>query len=117
MHHLLLAAIILLLCSFFTGSLGVTLVVSTDKGLVKGGNGLHGREWIGIPYADPPVGELRWQPPQPVSNPWNNDTLDASNLLPPYSACYQPFLNSLFNVTEDCLKLNVYSPYVAPAGS
>ncbi|GLV44898.1 uncharacterized protein CBL_14529 [Carabus blaptoides fortunei] len=55
----------------------------------------------GIPYAKPPVGELRFKPPEPVDK-WNT-TLDASK---DGFACPQP---STYPVSDDCLVLNVYS--------
>lgn len=64
-----------------------------------------------IPYAAPPVGALRWRPPQPAKN-WEG-IRDASRFG---EACMQPEargLNSeLVPGSEDCLKLNVYSPLV-----
>lgn len=64
-----------------------------------------------IPYAAPPVAELRWRPPQPAKN-WAG-IRDASRFG---EACLQPEargLNSeLVPGAEDCLKLNVYTPKV-----
>jgi para-nitrobenzyl esterase len=62
-----------------------------------------------IPYAAPPVGELRWRPPQPAKN-WQG-VRDASRFGP---ACIQPLVEGLnpelVPGSEDCLKLNVYTP-------
>lgn len=62
-----------------------------------------------IPYAAPPIGTLRWRPPQPVLA-WDN-VRDASQFG---EACPQidtPGLNSeLVPGSEDCLKLNVFAP-------
>src|SRR5215510_9258945 len=46
---------------------------SPVSGLVN--NGVY--EFKGIPYAAPPIGELRWRPPQPVTH-WQ-DPLDATS--------------------------------------
>ncbi|MVF11347.1 carboxylesterase family protein [Ketobacter sp. MCCC 1A13808] len=87
------------------------LTVSTQSGLVKGfykdGTAGSAREFLGIPYAKPPLGELRFAPPQPVE-PWSE----------PYQAmefgasCMQNVgaLSASGDVSEDCLTLNVYSP-------
>jgi para-nitrobenzyl esterase len=62
-----------------------------------------------IPYAAPPVGELRWRPPQPAQN-WQG-VRDASHFG---QACLQPMVEGLnpelVPGSEDCLKLNVYKP-------
>ena len=56
---------------------GPTLIpdpISTNAGLVSGeelgDSGEQVRIYRGIPYAAPPVGDLRWKPPQPVE-PWD----------------------------------------------
>lgn len=63
--------------------------------------------WRGIPYAEAPVGALRWQPPRPPE-PWEG-TFEA---LESGSPCAQlgedPILGS-----EDCLYLDVYAPPMA----
>jgi para-nitrobenzyl esterase len=65
-----------------------------------------------IPYAAPPVGPLRWKPPQPV-RPWSGP-LDASR---PGPACMQAVPQAGTNlggyagpVSEDCLTLDVTAP-------
>ena len=62
-----------------------------------------------IPYAAPPVGELRWRPPQPPKN-WAG-VRDASKYG---EACPQPlvfgYTNELVPGNEDCLKLSIYAP-------
>eukprot|EP00475_Leptophrys_vorax_P010710 TRINITY_DN1728_c0_g1_i1.p1 TRINITY_DN1728_c0_g1~~TRINITY_DN1728_c0_g1_i1.p1 ORF type:complete len:579 (+),score=141.60 TRINITY_DN1728_c0_g1_i1:767-2503(+) len=65
------------------------------------GNAVAVEQYGSIPFAQPPVGELRWKPPQPVS--CNNNTaapIDGT-VLP--SACIQPDGSG----DEDCLYLNV----------
>lgn len=67
--------------------------------------------WHGIPYARPPVGELRWRAPEPPQN-WTG-TLDASVRA---SECVQAETTSRWQRTstmvgsEDCLYLDVYRP-------
>jgi para-nitrobenzyl esterase len=86
-------------------------VVQTANGSVKGfiKNGVA--EFLGIPYATPPVGNLRWRPPQ-AHQSWSK-TLNADNFGP---QCAQVTLLGAFsgpaNNNEDCLYLNVYSPFV-----
>ena len=63
-----------------------------------------------IPYAAPPMGDLRWRPPQPPIA-WSG-TRDASRFG---DACPQPYVKNLSTGlalpgSEDCLKLNVFTP-------
>ena len=68
----------------------------------------------GIPYAAPPVGELRWRPPQPVE-PWEN-TRDASafgHACPQKLGAYPEWADTHFKtvgLNEDCLFLNIWTP-------
>lgn len=69
------------------------------------------RVWQGVPYAAPPTGERRWQPPQPPA-PWTG--LRAATA--PGDVCPQPMSQlpgdgrSGVRGAEDCLSLNVYAP-------
>ncbi len=71
---------------------------------------------MGIPFAAPPVGPLRWHPPQPVQ-PWKGVRL-ATRFGP---RCMQlpVFSDMVFRsdgMSEDCLYLNVWVPPVAATG-
>jgi para-nitrobenzyl esterase len=82
------------------------LVVATAGGAVRGKAAAAGEEFLGIPYAAPPVGALRWQPPRPAV-PWQG-TRVATSYAP---HCPQP--SGAFgqaSTTENCLYLNVFTP-------
>jgi para-nitrobenzyl esterase len=87
-----------------------SLTVTTDDGQ------LHGRttgpvdQWLGIPYARPPVGALRWEPPQPAAS-WTG-VRDAVTYGNECTQLGNPTVNS-----EDCLYLNVFAPAVVKAGA
>ncbi len=83
-------------------SYGLTLTAVTTSGLVRG-QGVEVTSFKGIPYAAPPVGPLRWRPPQEPS-PWT-DTRDATQFGP---QCPQTQPTGPMN--EDCLNLNVWTP-------
>ena len=79
--------------------------VDTDKGPVCGtvANGV--KSWLGVPYATPPVGELRWAPPKP-HEAWT-DPLEATKAG---ESCPQPAGLGPGSTNEDCLKVNVVAP-------
>ncbi|MFK7602904.1 carboxylesterase/lipase family protein [Deinococcus sp. SM5_A1] len=89
------------------------VTVQTEGGAVVGQQSSV-RTFLGIPYAAPPVGELRWKPPQPAAA-WNTPR-DASKFG---GKCPQKVI-ALFALPgetpgdiqgqEDCLYLNVYAP-------
>src|SRR5262245_3588446 len=96
--------------------------VATDAGLLSGvaaaAPGV--RVFKGIPFAAPPVGELRWRPPQPVAKWTGIRTADTFA-----NACVQPKGVGRLNIavdlpdsppaSEDCLYLNVWT--AAQSGS
>lgn len=63
--------------------------------------------FMGIPFAAPPVGDLRFKSPQKVA-PWNG-TLK-TQLEPPKCAQIDIFGSQVYEGGEDCLYLNVYVP-------
>jgi para-nitrobenzyl esterase len=84
--------------------------VKTSGGLVEGTtiSGTSIRVFKGIPFAAPPVGELRWQAPRPVV-PWQG-VLAATEFG---SRCTQGRMFSdisFTNLSEDCLNLNIWTP-------
>lgn len=88
------------------------LIVKTDRGKVRGKMSADGqvRAFLGVPYAAPPVGPLRWKPPQPAAK-WHG-VRDATHFG---ARCMQPdiFHDMVFRdpgPSEDCLTLNVWTP-------
>lgn len=86
--------------------------VKTENGLVRG---VPGRDaaitaFKAIPYAQPPIGKLRWTLPRPARN-WSGvrkaDKFSAG--------CAQLFPQAQFPRSEDCLYLNVWTPANAAA--
>ncbi|XP_057654109.1 venom carboxylesterase-6-like isoform X1 [Diorhabda carinulata] len=102
----------------FENSIGASSVLQTTKnfeklkirdGLIRGtveqtiGNGTKYYRFLGIPYAEPPVGDLRFEPPR-QNRKWSgvlNATTDASQ-------CVQGTQSA--KGSEDCLYINVYTP-------
>jgi para-nitrobenzyl esterase len=80
-------------------------VIVTEGGPLKGVVSADMHEFLGIPYAAPPVGLRRWTPPQPHER-WEG-VLEATK---PGNECTQlDFFGNAFG-SEDCLFLNVYTP-------
>ncbi|MCD8139589.1 MAG: carboxylesterase family protein [Planctomycetaceae bacterium] len=87
-------------------------VRETRFGLVRGiaaGNGTS-LAWLGVPYAAPPVGDLRWQPPQDPK-PWKG--ILATIKYP--ARAPQPSGGGVSG-NEDCLYLNIWRPATAETG-
>ena len=87
--------------------------VPVDGGQIEGrdlDSGVTG--WFGVPFAAPPLRDLRWRAPQPVE-PWEG-VLHADRFAP---MCLQPLrartINHYFGneaTSEDCLYLNIWAP-------
>jgi para-nitrobenzyl esterase len=88
-------------------------VADTTDGPVRGEAIGRGAVFRAIPYAAPPLGELRWKPPAPVA-PWT-EPRDATRFGP---SCPQPDLDwnhkEALAGREDCLTLNVRTPNFKP---
>lgn len=83
-----------------------------DTGALRGAVIDEVRSFKGIPFAAPPVGELRWVPPHPPG-PWSGTR--AATSYAPHCAQIDPGILwfELDNISEDCLALNVWSPATA----
>ncbi len=88
-----------------------TKVVLTQNGPVRGTATPRLYKFLGIPYAAPPVGPLRWQPPQPHAlwrTPLDADTFGSP--CPQTGGALAAFGAFYPGVNEDCLFLNVFAP-------
>ncbi len=89
-----------------------SLVVATQQGKVHGKTINDGKvkAFLGLPYAAPPVGDLRWKAPQPPAK-WKSER-DATS-FGAHCAQGKVFEDMIFQDaagSEDCLFLNVYMP-------
>lgn len=94
--------------SFDNESAGFALVIETEAGLIEGKAGETSLYFKGIPYAEPPVGSLRWQSPV-NKTPWEG-IYKADEFS---KACPQgpsAITGETPDWNEDCLCLNVYRP-------
>jgi para-nitrobenzyl esterase len=113
-------SLIKLLLTIGTGTFAVAqsgiganpFLVRTDSGLVEGVSEPGGKvvAFEGIPYAAPPVGELRWKPPQAAPK-W--DGVRSAKGFGPHCPQFENSPDIVFRdpgSSEDCLTLNVWTP-------
>ncbi|MGD0352482.1 MAG: carboxylesterase/lipase family protein [Dehalococcoidia bacterium] len=84
--------------------------IKIDTGLISGTTAGDIHIYKGIPFAAPPVGDLRWKPPQPAA-PWQG-VKDCTKFGPAPMGYYIPGSFPSFSnpPSEDCLYLNVWTP-------
>jgi len=111
-HFPVLLTTAILFATVLSGKVLAQIRVKTANGIVEGTTDITTgvRAFKGVPFASPPVGDLRWQPPQPVKN-WKG-TRKADQFGP---RCMQRpiFSDMVFRsngMSEDCLYLNVWTP-------
>jgi para-nitrobenzyl esterase len=90
--------------------------VRTDVGTVTAGPAAGGvTAFLGIPFASPPLGDLRWRPPQPLvprNAHWKADQF-ATSCMQNQAGSRLPWTEEFMTqgpVGEDCLYLNVWTP-------
>jgi para-nitrobenzyl esterase len=91
--------------------------VAVDGGAIAGRWAANAavKAWLGVPFAAPPLGELRWKPPQPVV-PWQG--VRAATEFGPQclqgkatpGSVYFEYSGGDLPMSEDCLTLNVWAP-------
>jgi para-nitrobenzyl esterase len=81
-------------------------LVATAEGMLRGSGSGKTDRWLGIPYAVPPIGNMRWRPPEPVG-PWTGirEATDFASRCPQTASPTDPA-----STAEDCLYLDVVAP-------
>jgi para-nitrobenzyl esterase len=106
-----LACVLAAAANLATG--GVKQQVVTESGTISGVSADGVSVYKGVPFAAPPVGDLRWRPPMPTV-PWTG-TRKADAFAP---ACMQVGVSMPGEtppaVSEDCLYLNIWTPAKTP---
>jgi para-nitrobenzyl esterase len=114
MKRLLPAVLITVLLSI-TAFAAIADPVRVEQGLLAGMNGSSAdiRVYRGVPFAAPPVGDLRWKAPQPAAK-WQGvrKAAEFSNACwqTPYPAAAAIYQAMLPGLSEDCLYLNIWTP-------
>ncbi|HRH60881.1 MAG TPA: carboxylesterase family protein, partial [Chitinophagaceae bacterium] len=117
MKKTVLFLFMVIITSVITAQKNKAPVVKTNAGLISGiiNDDATVRIYKGIPFAAPPVGELRWKAPQPLQS-WSGvkkcDAFSASpmqNKPTPFMMYTPEFLIPEQPISEDCLYLNVWT--------
>lgn len=88
--------------------------VTVANGTLEGTHSSGIRIFKGVPYAKPPIGELRWKEPMPASN-WTG--IRKADKFGPRAMQLPLFSDMIFRsdgMSEDCLYLNVWTPAKSP---
>jgi len=112
MKRLALAGMAAALCLVgHMATAAITGPIKTEGGLVQGKAEGDLTIFKGIPFAAPPVGDLRWKAPQPVQ-PWSGvkETKEYAPACMQNSAANPRIGLPAIKVSEDCLYLNIWTP-------
>ena len=89
-----------------------TVQTKVENGIIEGNYNTHTgiQTYFGVPFAKPPVGELRWKAPQPLDN-WDviKETKDFGP-RPMQTMVFGDMKSRSDGVSEDCLYLNIWTP-------
>jgi para-nitrobenzyl esterase len=86
--------------------------VKTENGILEGINSSGVKVFKGIPFAAPPVGELRWKEPQPVKSWEGVRKADSFGSVAMQTNVFGDMNFGSAGMNEDCLYLNIWTPAV-----
>nr|WVD56321.1 MarCE [Maribacter sp.] len=86
--------------------------VTIENGIIEGNYDTHTgiQRYFGIPFAKPPIGELRWKAPQPIEHWSGIKETKAFGPRPMQTMVFGDMKSRSNGVSEDCLYLNVWTP-------
>lgn len=86
--------------------------VKVEQGIIEGNYNTHSgiQTYFGVPFAKPPVGELRWRAPQPA-DPWEGvKETNTFGPRPMQTMVFGDMKSRSAGLSEDCLYLNIWTP-------
>lgn len=86
--------------------------VTVENGLIEGNYDTHTgiQKFFGVPFAKPPVGNLRWRAPQPLDNWEGVKETKKFGPRPMQTMVFGDMKSRSKGVSEDCLYLNIWTP-------
>lgn len=86
--------------------------IKIENGTIEGNYNTHTgiQTYFGVPFAKPPIGELRWKAPQPLENWEGVKETKAFGPRPMQTLVFGDMKSRSDGVSEDCLYLNVWTP-------
>ena len=86
--------------------------VTVENGLIEGNYDTHTgiQKYFGVPFAKPPVGNLRWRAPQPLDNWEGVKETKKFGPRPMQTMVFGDMKSRSNGVSEDCLYLNIWTP-------
>jgi para-nitrobenzyl esterase len=86
--------------------------ITIEKGIIEGNYDTHTgiQKYFGIPFAKPPVGDLRWKAPQPLDEWEGVKETRKFGPRPMQADVFGDMLSRSDGVSEDCLYLNIWTP-------
>lgn len=115
MKKILFSIALLMSCSLLSNAQGrnaFPVQLTIANGIIEGNYDTHTgiQKYFGIPFAKPPVGNLRWKDPQPVDNWKGVKQTKQFGLRPIQTMVFGDMDSRSDGVSEDCLYLNVWTP-------
>lgn len=115
MKNILILSMLLLMSNYKLFSQtenSFSIQTKVENGIIEGNYNTHTgiQTYFGVPFAKPPVGELRWKAPQPLDNWEGVKETKKFGPRPMQTMVFGDMKSRSDGVSEDCLYLNVWTP-------
>ncbi|NJB70193.1 para-nitrobenzyl esterase [Saonia flava] len=115
MKKLIVCSVLTLMAYYKTNAQNLNsfpVQAKTENGIIEGNYSTHTgiQTYFGVPFAKPPVGDLRWKAPQPMDNWSGVKETKAFGPRPMQTMVFGDMKSRSNGVSEDCLYLNIWTP-------